>query len=295
MWQTKLISLYCAVCDNSSIIKREMQRQSNNFRPQFTDEECITVYLWGISQRRFEQKAIYNYTKNHLSEWFPKLPRYQAFSRRCNALAPAFRALAERWMEQAAPSGEAQTIYMVDSCPIMLAHRSRSGYAKVAGDLCAKSYNSTRKEWYYGVKLHAFTQKRTARLPVPAAMSVSCADVHDLTAAKQMTSECAFLRPGWLYCDKAFIDADWKETLEKEYGVQIRTPRKKQCGDTLFTGDTMSTFVSSVRQPIESFFNWLSDLTNIQAASKVRSSQGLLLHIFGRIAFAMFTIAFWKI
>ena len=145
------------------------------------------------------------------------------------------------------------------------------------------------------MKLHAFTQKRTARLPVPAAMSVSCADVHDLTAAKQMTSECAFLRPGWLYCDKAFIDADWKETLEKEYGVQIRTPRKKQCGDTLFTGDTMSTFVSSVRQPIESFFNWLSDLTNIQAASKVRSSQGLLLHIFGRVAFAMFSIAFGKV
>lgn len=164
-----------------------MQRQSNNIRPQFTDEECITVYLWGISQRRFEQKAIYKYTKNHLSEWFPKLPKYQAFSRRCAALAPAFRALAERRMEQAAPSGKAQKIYMVDSCPIMLAHRSRSGYAKVAGDLCAKSYNSTRKEWYYGVKLHAFTQKCTAKLPVPAALSISCADVHDLTAAKQMT------------------------------------------------------------------------------------------------------------
>ena len=110
-----------------------------------------------------------------------------------------------------------------------------------------------------------------------------------------MTSECPFLHPGWLYCDKAYIDADWKETLEKEYGVQIRTPRKKQRCDTLFTGDTMSAFVSSVRQPIESFFNWLNDLTNIQAASKVRSSQGLLLHIFGRVAFAMFSIAFGKV
>ena len=179
-----------------------MQRQSNNIRPQFTDEECITVYLWGISQRRFEQKAIYYYTKNHLSEWFPKLPKYQAFSRRCAALAPAFRALAERWMEQAAPSGEAQTIYMVDSCPIMLAHRSRSGYAKVAGDLCAKSYNSTRKEWYYGVKLHAFTQKRTAKLPVPAALSISCADIHDLTAAKQMTQNSIQISAGTAFSSK---------------------------------------------------------------------------------------------
>ena len=49
MWQTNLVKLYCAVCDNSSTIEAEMQRQSNNFRPEFTDEECITVYLWGIS------------------------------------------------------------------------------------------------------------------------------------------------------------------------------------------------------------------------------------------------------
>ena len=69
-----------------------MQRQSNNFRLQFSDEECITVYLWGISQRRFEQKMIYEYTKNHLSKWFPKLPSYQAFSDRLNQLAPAFQA-----------------------------------------------------------------------------------------------------------------------------------------------------------------------------------------------------------
>ena len=98
MWQTNLIKLYCAVCDNSSTIEAVTQRQSNNFRPQFSDEECITVYLWGICQRRFEQKTIYKYTKNHLLKWFPKLPSYQAFSDRLNRLAPAFQALAEHWL-----------------------------------------------------------------------------------------------------------------------------------------------------------------------------------------------------
>lgn len=294
VWQTKLITLYCAVCDNSSIIEREMQRQSNNFRPQFTDEECITVYLWGIGQRRFELKAIYNYTKNHLLEWFPKLPSYQAFCRRCANLAPAFRALGECWMEKLHIADRGECIYMVDSCPVMLAHRSRSSYAKVAGDLCAKSFNSARNEWYYGVKLHAFTQKQPKQLPIPCALTMSCADVHDLTAAKQMTNECAFLLPGWLYCDKAYIDAEWAGELMKEYSVKVAAPRKKKPGDTLCSGDTISTFVSSVRQPIEAFFNWLSDLTNIQAASKVRSSQGLLLHIFGRIACAMFSLVFGK-
>ena len=61
----------------------------------------MTVYLWGIHQRRFEQKkqkTIYEYTKNHLKDWFPKLPSYQAFSDRLNKLAPAFQALSEIWL-----------------------------------------------------------------------------------------------------------------------------------------------------------------------------------------------------
>ena len=98
MWQTNLIRLYCAVCDNSSTIEAVIQRQNNNFRSQFSDEECITVYLWGVSQRRFEKKTIYEYTRNHFMDWFPKLPRYQAFSNRLNRLAPAFQTLAEYWL-----------------------------------------------------------------------------------------------------------------------------------------------------------------------------------------------------
>lgn len=52
----------------------------------------------GICQRRFEQRTIYDYTKNHLLDWFPKLPSYAAFSRRLSFLVPAFQALAEEWL-----------------------------------------------------------------------------------------------------------------------------------------------------------------------------------------------------
>lgn len=287
MFQIKLIKLYCAVCDNSSIIERENQRQSNNFRPQFTDEECITVYLWGISQRRFKLKDIYNYTRNHLLEWFPKLPSYQAFSRRCSALASAMRSLSEIWMNAARVSLGSESVYLVDSCPIMLARRSRACHGKVASDLCAVSYNSTRKEWYYGVKLHVFATRRPQKLPLPAAMMISKADVHDLAAAKQMTQDMDFLSHCKVMGDKAYSDAAWRSFLKETCDTELATPRKKRMGDTLCSGDTFSTFVSSVRQPIESFFNWLDYLTGIQTASTVRSSQGLLLHVFGRLAFAM--------
>jgi hypothetical protein len=53
-----------------------------------------------------------------------------------------------------------------------------------------------------------------------------------------------------------------------------------------------SKAVSSVRQPIESLFNWLIEKTNIQKASKVRSTKGLLTFVCGRIAAAFIHLIF---
>ena len=52
----------------------------------------------------------------------------------------------------------------------------------------------------------------------------------------------------------------------------------------------LSTAVSKIRQPIESLNNWIQDKTSIQRASKVRSSNGLLAHVFGRLAAAMYLL-----
>ena len=269
-----------------------MQRLSNNFCPQFSDEECITVYLWGISQRRFEQKAIYEYTRNHLLEWFPKLPSYQAFSDRLNRLAPVFQALSEIWLSVIGIDLYEHRDYIVDSCPVILAKGPRSGHAKVAGELCEKTYNSSRKEWYYGMKLHAVVARIPGCLPLPLSLMATGAAQHDLPAAKQILQDHLSLRQGRLYADKAYTDAAWSESLKNHNAIQILTPRKRSKDDVLVSGDTFSTFVSSVRQPIECFFNWLNRLTNIQSASTVRSLSGLLLHIFGRIAAALAALIF---
>ena len=43
--------------------------------------------------------------------------------------------------------------------------------------------------------------------------------------------------------------------------------------------DLYSRAVPVIRQPIESLFNWLIEKTDIQRANKVRSTQGLLVHV----------------
>lgn len=287
-WQLQLVGLYCTVSDNHSTIESITQRQSNNFRPKFTDEECITVYLWGIIKRRFELRAIYDYTRNHLLEWFPKLPSYQGFCYRLNRLAPALQSLAGIWMDQISAMTGTEMTYVVDSCPIILAKQKRSSHAKIAPELCDKGYNPSRNEYYYGVKLHTFAARHTGTLPTACAMMLSCASEHDLSAAKQIMDACRPFYCGTLFADKAYMDEAWALTLEKEFSVKIVTPRKRKKNDVLQSRDTFSSSVSAFRQQIEGFFSWLNARTNIQSASKVRSTSGLLVHIFGRIAAAFF-------
>ena len=137
-WQTKLITLYCTVCDEYSTVEWKVQRLSNNFRPQFLDEECIAIYLWGILKRRFELRSIYDYTQEHLADWFPKLPSYQGFCYRINRLFPAFQEIAERWMDRLSATSDDEFNYLVDSCPIILAKQKRSSHAKVAPETVIK-------------------------------------------------------------------------------------------------------------------------------------------------------------
>ena len=56
--------------------------------------------------------------------------------------------------------------------------------------------------------------------------------------------------------------------------------------------DLFSKAVSTVRQPIEALFNWLIEKTDIQRASKTRSTKGLMIHVFGRIAAAYIFLIF---
>ena len=53
-----------------------------------------------------------------------------------------------------------------------------------------------------------------------------------------------------------------------------------------------NTSISRMRQPIESWFNWLQQKTAIEAASKVRSTKGLIIHALGRLAAALIALIF---
>jgi hypothetical protein len=294
MLKLKLITLYCTICHcYDTKLRAIVQRQSNNCRPQFTDEEIITTFLWGIIQRQPDVKAIYTYIHSHWLPWFPALPGYKSFVRRLNSLAPVFEKLSSDLGELLTRQGLPSTNYVMDSAPIMLARGHYADHAKIARDFCAKTYNSSKKEWYYGMKLHTIGLLQSGTLPIPQVMLATPANMHDITAAKQILRDIPPTNGGCLYGDKAYRDYTWQQELWEQYHIRLHFPRMRSRGqvETMPSSDTVSTFISRIRQPIESFFNWLHEKTRIQLASKVRSAKGLFTHIFGRLAAALLAVA----
>jgi len=285
--QTKLIELYCAVCQHyDTTLIAHAQRQSNNFCPKFTDEECITTYIWGLANQKFEVKACHEFIKGYYDGWFPDLPSYQAYNNRICYLADAFKALADT-LTRGIGLDISHSDFSFDSMPIVVASSKRSGSAKVADELCNKGYCASKDMYYYGVKLHILAQCNYKAMPTPALMAVSRASEHDLTVAKDMLSDVRDIR---IFGDTAFIDKAWQTYMSAENNVTVLTPVKREKGQKrLSSRDRLySAAVSGVKQAIESLNNWLICKTDIQRASKVRSTAGLIAFLFARIAYACF-------
>ena len=294
--EIQLIQLYLWVCtayDKHPTLK--YQRWSNNpSEPLFTDQELMTVYLFGVLKGHFKQKAIHRYVQEHWGGWFPQLPSYQAFNHRLNLLHEVWPVLlGELWSELGCPAAVAVDglDQLLDSLPIMLAVRARSAQAKVARDQAAQSYCESKQLWYYGVKLHLLGAKQYQQLPVPLSLCLTEASRHDLPILKEQV-----LVPlsGTLFGDKAYRDQATAQLLAAR-GTALCTPDKKEKGQTVYQvgqSGLWSRFVSAMRQPIESFFNWLLEKTDLQNAAKVRSSAGLQVHCYGKLTAAFYLLCF---
>jgi len=284
--EIQLIKLYCTVCHYYyTTIAAETQRLSNNFRPKFTDEECITIYLFGIAEGKLTVKAVYQFIKDYWFDWFPDLPSYPKFNKRVNFLAPAFKSLCGLLISEK-PVDEGILDHIMDSMPIIVAKSQRSGSAKAADGLCDKGYCASKKMYFYGVKLHSLGQKQHQTLPKMRMMCIEPASQSDITVAKDWLSEVQNID---IYADKIYADKDWFDELALR-NVRIFTPVKKKKGqEFLDASDALySRAVSRARQAIESFFNWIQEKTQIQSASKVRSDNGLISFIFARLAMLAF-------
>lgn len=288
-WQDQLIAVYLFVCkEYEQELSHYIARLSNYSDLGFSDEEVITIYLFGIMSGHSRVKAIYGYTARHLKDWFPALPSYVAFIQRLNKLSHLFEVLVSKLVAIFGAYQEGLPLLM-DSLPIILAHRGRRFKACVAREIASSNgYCATKKLHYYGVKLHFVGKYKVGSLPIPVILGTTEAGRGDIKVLEDIQSDMP--EGSRLFADKAYQTGN--EPVADKKGFTLLTPVKKQKGqDILDSADRLlSSAISSVRQPVESFFNWIEEKTKIQIASKVRSFEGLMVHIYGKLAAAFFIL-----
>ena len=284
-WQSQLVSIFFIV---SEIFDEGVSLNvinNSNYSSRLNDAEVLTIFFFGLLSGHKDIKSIYWHTRNHLPGWFPELRGYEAYNNRLSKLADILPIILEALLKRCSVMKNCELHRLIDSFPIILAKSKRSQNAKVAPGLADKGYCASRGEYYYGVKVHVIGISRENSIPIPEIVQVTPASTHDLTLLKTVGRHCFGID---LYADKEF-----QINMKEENRVNIITPVKKPKERDLSMFEKMdSAFVSKIRQPIESLFNWLNEQTGIQRASKVRSANGLIAHIFGRLSSAVFAMAF---
>jgi hypothetical protein len=291
MDEIKLIAPCCYLCEcHGRHLRWQVQRFSNNTDPAFTDAEVLTVYLFAIMEEdRRQVKQIHRFAAKHLRSWFPTLPTYSAYVHRLNRLADCLPVLVEQLRADCPRRTVREGVLLLDSMPIVTCSHKRAG--KVAPNLTGKGLCASKVLSCYGCKLHSPNDSAAGQTPLPLFVELTAGGEHDLTAIRPTLAR---LHNATLMADKICCDKPLNTHLGQNQNCSVLTPVKLVKGQCerlrqfdKAADDLFSTYVSRFRQPIESFFNWLQEKTGIQAASKVRSESGLLVHVFGKLAAAL--------
>ncbi len=288
--ENQLIQIYLFVCQIYDTCSATcFQRASNNSEPLFTDQELITIWFFAHLSGFSQKKQMHNFIKNYWFDWFPRLPAYQTFVHRLNQLEASFQTCGKILFALLNAKCPPEVDQIIDSFPVMLASNGHSYSARVARECANVGYCAAKKTRFHGVRLHVSAARRVGRLPLPTNIWLMQGSVYDSKAFKEQTPEISSVA---LFGDLAYQDKELLALL-KDQNTQLITPVKKPKGKDL-TGKQKyhNRLVSKFRQPIESLFNWIIEKTNIQKASKVRSTDALLIHCWGKLAVAFFLLVF---
>lgn len=251
-WDLRLIALCLEISEHyDESLWFECERFSNGGYKRCTDEEILTVYLFGILAGLRSITQIHQCALGHLMDYFPGLPGYAGFVHRINRLSEALRALSEI-LQSSSINEHDEGFYLVNSFPIALAKGQHAYTARVAGEVASIGYNATKKMYFYGVKAHVVARKRTGTLPDIELLILDRAARHDGSVFDQLRQ---MMEDNLVFADKAYKRLD-EQQIELEQNLKVITPPVKARGQKVLSEvqAKLSKAITKIRQPIEALF-----------------------------------------
>lgn len=228
---------------------------------KLSDSEIITISLVGEMSTIDSENAWFNFVKKNYTDLFPTIGDRTRFNRTRRNLGTLIKEIQSKFVEMSQMANS--SVRIVDSMPIPVCKFARSYFSKCFKDISTYSYCASKKETYFGVKLHALVTTEgfiTNFLVTPS-------NIDDRDALFELSSS---LSNSQLIGDKGYIGNDIAVAVAKEQSNLLfalkrknsKTPYSKQFRNLL----------SKTRRRIETTFSQLAsqfNMNNVLAKTKL--------------------------
>ena len=254
----------------NKVVDEKVKNRKNKEKSKMTDSEIISIYLL----IECKGKSI-NSGYSSLKADFPSLVNYverSRFNRLINSLMTVIRAI-----RQELNKNNNSKYKIVDSFPLINNKFGRAYFGKRLRDISSYGYCASKKEKYYGMKVHVITDLQGE----PIDYVLTKANIDDRDVVFELSN---LVDIDILFGDKGYI-GNINEELKKEKNINLYTLKRGNSRNPL--PREFRNMISKLRRRIETTFYQLNECFNIE---RIRANSKIGLQTALEIKFLCFNI-----
>ncbi len=243
MLQDKVIAIYCVFDD----LLKEMNHKEHT-RRKFSDSQVLTTAVIAALYFRGNQTMAISYMKSHI---FTAVINKSGFTKRLHKLKELLLFVFLR-IGRIFKYLYCDMEYIIDSFPVRVYHNIRIKRCKLLQGEQYRGYNSSKREYFYGVKIQLITTTDG----IPVEMYLVEGAEHDSQILKRMHDD---LPPeSTLYGDSVYTNYQIEDLFKETEQVDLKICRKSNSKRK--DQPYMAYIKEAMRKPIETAISQITSL-----------------------------------
>jgi hypothetical protein len=251
----------------NEIIPTSIKNRRNISQSKLSDSEIITISLVGEALTIDSENAWFNFVKKNYKDLFPDICDRTRFNRTKRNLYKIILEIQKYFSNL--PIFKNDDIRIIDSMPVPVCKFGRAYFSKLFKDIATYGYCASKKETYFGLKLHALVTTNG----FITNFILTAANIDDRDAVFDLIEPNNSIK---IIGDKGYINNDLKSSLAKEKEILLISLKRK---NSKFKFEKqLRNALSKTRRRVETSFSQLAEQFNINRVL-AKSKWGLMIRI----------------
>jgi hypothetical protein len=251
----------------NEIIPTSIKNRRNISESKLSDSEIITISLVGEALTIDSEKAWFYFVKKNYKDLFPNICDRTRFNRTKRNLYKIILEIQKYFSNL--PIFKDDDIRIIDSMPVPVCKFGRAYFSKLFKDIATYGYCASKKETYFGLKLHALV----TTTGFITNFILTAANIDDRDAVFDLIEPNNFIK---IIADKGYISNDLKSSLAKEKEILLISLKRKNSKFKI--EKQLRNALSKARRRVETTFSQLAGQFNMNRVL-AKSKWGLMIRV----------------